>query len=281
MTKNFQDLFRRLQTIVKKVLFYSKELFFKRSYSQFGEDLLLQGFLGEKWSWNYKGFYIDIGAHHPTRLSNTKIYYDVGWRGINVDASCEAIKAFRRARRRDVNVNVGIGKEAGTLDYYRMSLSPMNTFSKEFADQAIDGGVKLLEVVKVPVITMKDLLDRHLPPGQSIDFLSIDCEGLDLEILESNDWGRYRPEFILIEIHTGGRNWEIPDSRVARYLRERGYEIVGQGCVTSLFRRISRSELEVTCSMPEARVQRRAACPVPEALCPVPEARASAKGALC
>ena len=112
--------------------------------------------------------------------------------------------------------------------------------------------MKLLEVVKVPVITMKDLLDRYLPPGQSIDFLSIDCEGLDLEILESNDWGRYRPEFILIEIHTGGRNWEIPDSRVARYLRERGYEIVGQGCVTSLFHRLSCSGLEATHSAPEA-----------------------------
>lgn len=104
--------------------------------------------------------------------------------------------------------------------------------------------MKLLEVVKVPVITMKELLDRHLPHGQAIDFLSIDCEGLDIEILESNDWSCYRPEFILIEIHTGGRNWEIPDSRVARYLRERGYEIVGQSNVTSLFRRLSRFELE-------------------------------------
>lgn len=132
--------FRRLQIIGKKILFYSKKMFFNRSYSQFGEDLLLQGFLGKKWSWNYKGFYVDIGAHHPTRLSNTKIYYDAGWRGINVDASCEAIKAFKRVRRRDVNVNVGIGKEAGMLDYYRMSSSPMNTFSKDFAEHAITGG---------------------------------------------------------------------------------------------------------------------------------------------
>ena len=69
--------------------------------------------------------------------------------------------------------------------------------------------------------------------------MSIDCEGLDLEILESNDWERYRPEYILIEIHTGGRNWEIPSSPVARYLKDRGYELVGQCSVTSLFKRMS------------------------------------------
>ena len=233
------NMFYYVQTLVRKIRFYSKEMFFKRSYSQFGEDLLLQGFLGEKWSWNYRGFWVDIGAHHPRRLSNTKIYSDVGWRGINVDASSEAIRAFDRARPRDINVNVGIGKETGTLDYYRMALSPMNTFSEAFADKAIAGGVKLREVVKIPVITLKDLLDRYLPQGQAIDFLSIDCEGLDLEILESNDWNHYRPDFILIEIHTDGRNWEIPDSCVARYLRERGYEVVGQSVVTTLFRRVT------------------------------------------
>ncbi len=235
-----RDLLHDVQTFVKKARFYSKELFFKRSYSQFGEDLLLQGFLGEKWCWNYKGFWVDIGAHHPKRLSNTKIYSDVGWRGINVDASCEAIKAFERERPRDINVNVGIGKTAGTLDYYRMSASPMNTFSKAFAEKAIEGGVKLRETVKIPVMTLKDLLDRYLPKGQAIDFLSIDCEGLDLEILESNDWNLYQPEYVLIEIHADGRNWEIPNSPVAVYLRARGYEIVGQSVLTSLFRRVTR-----------------------------------------
>ena len=225
---------------LKKILFYSKEITYRRSYAQFGEDLLLRGFLGDKWSWNYKGFWVDVGAHHPVRLSNTKIFSRVGWRGINVDASVDAIAAFNKSRHRDINVNVGIGPESGTLDFYRMSSSPMNTFSKEFADKAIAEGAKLLEVVKVPVITMKELLDKYLPAGREIDFLSVDCEGLDLSILESNDWSKYRPEYILIEIHAEGRNWEIPDCPVSRFLRERGYELVGQGCVTSLYKRISR-----------------------------------------
>lgn len=225
--------------LIKKALFYSKELRYRKSYAQFGEDLLLRGFLGEKWNWNYRGFWVDIGAHHPVRLSNTKIYSEVGWRGINVDASCSAIESFRRCRRRDINVNVGIGKASGTLEYYRMSVSPMNTFSKSFADKAIAEGVKLLDVVKVPVITMKELLDSYLPKGQVIDFFSIDCEGLDLEILESNDWLCYRPEYILIEIHMDGENWRVSSSPVAQYLDSVGYKLVGQGVVTSVFKRIS------------------------------------------
>ena len=121
--------YNRINVLVRKVIFYSREIRGHRSYSQFGEDLLLQSFLGDKWSWNYKGFWVDIGAHHPSHLSNTKVFSINGWRGINVDASREAIVAFNKSRKKDINVNVGIGPEHGTLDYYRMSSSPMNTFS--------------------------------------------------------------------------------------------------------------------------------------------------------
>ncbi len=230
----------QLPDFLRKCFFYSKELRFRRSYSQYGEDLMLCGFMGNKWSWSYKGFYIDIGAHHPRNLSNTKKFYDVGWRGINVEPSAEAIKLFHKARKRDINVNAGIGTECGVLDYYRLSCSPMNTFSKQFAESAIaNGDVSLLGVVKVPVMTMEMLLDKYLPEGQDIDFVSIDCEGLDLEILKSNNWYKYRPEFVLVEIHTGGKNWEIPQGSVATFLRSVGYELVGQCFVTSLFQRVS------------------------------------------
>lgn len=145
---------------------------------------------------------------------------------------------FNKCRKRDINVNVGIGLESGMLDYYRMSNSPMNTFSKDFAARAVEGGCKIIEVVKVPVITMTELLDRYLSEGQDIDFVSIDCEGFDLSILQSNDWDRYRPEYILIEIHVGGENWEIPNCPVLHYLKKQGYEFVGLSYVTTLYKRV-------------------------------------------
>ncbi len=231
-------MWHKIVALIRKCAFYSHEIPFHRSYSQFGEDVLLQGFLGDKWSWNYRGFWVDIGAHDPSNLSNTKAFSINGWRGINVDASSEAIGKFKRGRKRDINVNVGIGLEPGTLDYYRMSSSPMNTFSKEFAERAVTKGVKIVDVVKIPVITLKEMLDRHLPKGQHIDFLSVDCEGLDLSILQSNDWNKYRPDYILIEIHTGGENWRIPGGSVTKYLNEQGYEFAGQGCVTTLYKRV-------------------------------------------
>ena len=230
--------FRRLKTWCKAFW----HVVFDRcrvSYSQYSEDLILSDQMAERLlDTRYNGFWVDIGAHDPIQFSNTKIFADFGWRGINVDASSDAIVKFNRCRKLDINVNVGIGVESGQLDYYRMSLSPMNTFSKEFAERATKEGVKILEVVKVPVMTMRELLDKYLPKGQHIDFFSIDCEGLDLSILQSNNWSLYRPDYILIEIHTGGKNWEVPTCPVTQYLNKQGYAFVGQGYVTTLYKRV-------------------------------------------
>lgn len=235
---SIKSFFGSISIFVKKALFYSRELRFRRSYSQYGEDLLLQGLLGNKWGWNYKGFWVDIGAHHPSRLSNTKAFSVNGWRGINVDAASDAIAEFKRKRKRDINVNVGIGSRCGNLDYYKMASSPMNTFSKDLALQMSEKGVRIVDVVKVPVITLKELLDTYLPAGQHIDFLTIDCEGLDFEVLKSNDWNKYRPDYILVEIFTGGKNWEVPTCPVTQYLDAFGYKFVGQGHVTTVYERV-------------------------------------------
>lgn len=206
------------------------------SYSQTGEDMLLLSFLRSRLDdLKYKGFWVDIGAHHPTRFSNTKIFYDSGWRGINVDAMPSAIDLFNRQRKRDINVNVGIGEKRGSLEFFRFSDCAVNTFSQEFAEKVKASGMRYLGSSRVDVITIKDLLDAHLPPGQNIDFISIDTEGLDISILRSNDWSLYRPDYVLIEIHTAGHNERISEGEVCRYLHERGYEFVAQSFSTSLF----------------------------------------------
>jgi FkbM family methyltransferase len=238
MVFEFRKLIDKLTNLVYRLRFGLGEVFFRRSYSQFGEDVMLQGFLGDKWSWKYRGFWVDIGAHHPSKFSNTKVFSRNGWRGINVDASSDAIEIFKRTRRRDINVNLGIGSQSGMLDYYRMSCAAMNTFSKEFAEGAAQRDVKIVEVKKVPVVTMKELLDKYLPDGQCIDFISIDCEGLDLAILQSNDWGKYRPDYLLVEIHSDGMNWNIPACAVSVYMHEQGYEFVGQGVMTTIYKKV-------------------------------------------
>lgn len=209
------------------------------TYSQYGEDAMLKGFVEDRiLDPDYKGFWVDIGAHHPDRFSNTKMYYDCGWRGINVDALPAAIKIFDNKRPRDINVNVGIGETPGTLEYFMFADYATNTFSREFAEKVMARGVSCIGVTKVDVITLKDLMRKYLPPKQHIDFFSIDTEGLDISILRSNDWALYRPDYILIEIHTEGHNENVIGGAVHQYLQKQGYEFAAQGLCTTLFKRV-------------------------------------------
>ena len=209
------------------------------SFSQYGEDLLLRSFMADIFDdVNYKGFWVDVGAHDPFRFSNTKMFSDRGWTGINIDAMPGAIEKFKKARPRDVNVNVGVGPEKGELDYYMFADYATNTFSRDFAERMSANGANLLGTRKVQVKPLREILDEHVPKDRHIDFFSIDTEGLDLTILQSNDWKLYRPDYILIEIHTGGKNWEIPSCSITKYLNDHGYAFAGQGYVTTLYQRV-------------------------------------------
>ena len=210
----------------------------RMTYSQTGEDALLRAFLAARLGdARYQGFYVDIGAHDPTRFSNTKMFWQKGWRGINVDAMESAIRKFRKARPGDVNVWTGIGGASGELAFYEFDEPTLNTFSETERDEVLSrGAFHLVATSKVPVTTLKDLLDTHLPEGRRIDFLTIDVEGMELEILRSNDWERYRPDYILVEVHAGASIERVSGSEIARFLQAHGYVHAGQTLFTSLFR---------------------------------------------
>ena len=213
-----------------------------KTYSQYGEDACLRGFMDRRCrDREYRGFWVDIGAHHPTRFSNTRMFSELGWRGINVDAMSDAIELFRKRRPNDINVNVGVGSVPGELDYYQFPDHAYNTFVKARVDElAREWGHELVEgrdyhVCKVPVVTLRELLDECLPSGQKIDFLSVDAEGMDLEILKSNDWEKYRPDYVLAEVE--GALSDAGGSEMVRFLRAVGYELAGRCFVTAIFKR--------------------------------------------
>ena len=166
------------------------------SYSQDGEDMILRRiFEGEK-----PGFYVDIGAHHPRRFSNTFHFHRQGWSGLNVDPNPDAIEAFGRERPSDINVCVGVSDKAGSLVYHVFNEPALNTFDADLAaERALLPHYHLVGKRDVPVRRLDDLLQERLPSGQRIDFLSIDVEGLDLAVLRSNDWKRFRPRIVLAE----------------------------------------------------------------------------------
>ena len=145
------------------------------AYSQDGEDMILRRLFERQKS----GFYVDVGAHHPYRFSNTCYFYRRGWRGINIDPNPDAIEAFRRERPSDINICVGVSDSAGSLSFHFLNEPALNTFDADLAaDRARSPGYRLVEIRSVSVRRLDDLLAEYVPPGQRIDFLSIDVRRL-------------------------------------------------------------------------------------------------------
>jgi len=202
------------------------------SYSQEGEDLVLSRIFGSQ----RNGFYVDIGAHHPFRFSNTAIFYRRGWRGINIDPLPGTTKLFDKYRAGDINLEIGVGASSGQLTYYMFNDPAVNTFDKELAEVCEKTGEftrigdKTVEVLPLSVI-----LDRHLPLDQQIDFMTIDAEGLDFDVLQSNDWNRYSPTIIVLEsLSTADSIEGTLAAPSVVFLAEHDYQLVGK-TVNSVF----------------------------------------------
>jgi len=203
-----------------------------KSYSQEGEDMVLARILGTLGV--TKGFFVDIGAHHPARFSNTYYFYRRGWRGINVDALPGTKKLFRRMRPRDITIECGVGSQEGVLKYFAFNEPALNTFSEQEAKKKDRPPYYIINTIQIPVVTLKQILDEHLPLGTKIDFMTIDAEGFDHEVISSNDWGRYRPRVILIELlNTGIENLDAHPT--AQLLHSQNYRVFAKTYNTFFF----------------------------------------------
>ena len=120
MFKNW--LFKSLAFYFRNLPIYSP--WAQRSWSQEGEDMVLRRIFEKK-----NGFYVDVGAHHPIRFSNTYFFYRIGWSGINIDAMPGSMQAFKKSRVRDINLELGVSNHNANLDYYIFNDTALNTFS--------------------------------------------------------------------------------------------------------------------------------------------------------
>jgi FkbM family methyltransferase len=203
-----------------------------RSWSQEGEDQILRRIFERK----KNGFYVDIGAHHPKRFSNTFLFYKQGWHGINIDAMPGSMRAFQKTRPRDINLELGIGEEQSTLDYFVFNEPALNSFSRDLSEKehASDSVYLINEVIKLNVLPLSELLKQYLPDGQNIDFMSVDVEGLDLQVLKSNDWKKYRPSYVLAEV-LGSSLREIDKSEIGQFMFDNGYDLYAKSLNTVFF----------------------------------------------
>lgn len=223
VTACWQFLLRRLR--IRYINKYAKV-----SFSQEGEDLLLRRIFENIGS----GFYIDIGAHHPHRFSNTHIFYQLGWRGINIEPNPEIYDLFKKKRSHDINIQKGVSTQAGKLTYYMFNEAALNTFDGDLAHEYENETYKIKKEVLIDVCRLDDLLDENLPDGVTIDFMSVDVEGHDLSVLKSNDWEKYRPKILLVEI-LGFTLARVSESEEHQYLEAQGYEITAKTVNTYLY----------------------------------------------
>lgn len=203
------------------------------AYSQEGEDLILKRIFHEK----RNGVYVDIGCHHPYRFSNTYLFYKRKWNGINIDPRPGTKALFDKYRPRDINLEMGVSKNNATLTYFMYDEPALNTFSREQVEiLANENKHRLVKTIQVETYPLSDILQKYLQPGSPrIDFFTIDVEGLDLEVLGSNDWTNFRPAYVLIESHNASiKNIEQDD--IYKFMKGVEYELFAKTYYTYIYK---------------------------------------------
>jgi FkbM family methyltransferase len=223
-----------LRRSLKNILGYeAADPYLSQSYSQEGEDMVLY----RTFETVQNGFYVDVGAHHPKRFSNTYKFYKLGWRGINIDAMPGSMEPFNKLRPRDINLEIPVSDKEEVLPFHIFNEPALNTFSKELADErSVKPEYRVEKVVDIKTRTLADILKAHLPQSQKINYLSIDAEGFDYQILRSNNWQLYRPELVLVELESDFGNFQQSD--VYRFMKQQGYAFYAKTVKTYFFKNI-------------------------------------------
>lgn len=207
----------------------------RQSFAQQGEDIVLYHLLHD-WMRLESPTYLDIGAADPIQSSNTYLLYCTGSRGVLVEPNPACVAEIRKHRPGDLVVQAGIGPgEAGEADYYVIRGTPtLNTFSPEQVAMYRKGSPQdpVEKVVKMPLVPVNRLITECL--GRAPDLLSIDVEGLDLDILRTLDFATYRPGAIIAEtiVMNGGGS---DNTAIAGLLISKGYVVRGGSLYNTIF----------------------------------------------
>lgn len=217
--------FKNLLNCIKGIfqfLFLIRKLYFSKvkfkHYSQFAEDISISRLFPKR----YKGFFVDVGCFHPKKYNNTYMLYRRGWRGINIDIHSIKIRAFDIARPHDINIASAVSNiEEEVVCYSGGFYSLTTSLNKTFAEKHGNYTKK-----KISCATLTKLIDNSSYKNRQIDFLSVDAESHDLEVLLSLDFSRYNPNLIGVETHYALFS-EVSRSSLFQFLSNLGYELVG------------------------------------------------------
>mgnify|MGYP001279314332 FL=1 len=204
-------------------LYYRNKAYKKRaSYSQDQEDL----FINDYFKKIDNGFYLDIGCYHPIKYSNTALLYNRGWQGINIDMNQTSIDLFKILRKKDKNICAAISSSNKEVTQYIDHLySPVNTIDKNFS-QVISKRIQTKPFSKKNIFTstFTEIVKKYKIQITKIDFLNIDVEGHDYDVLKGIDLLNIKPKIICIEIDNHEKN--LSNQKIKNYLIKFNYKII-------------------------------------------------------
>ena len=225
-------MFDRLKNkihILQNIYLKNKYLIKRKSYAMDGEDTAINVFNKK----TEKGFYVDIGAHHPIQRNNTHLLFKKGWEGINIDVNKFSIDLFNFLRPRDLNLQIAVSDKEGEISFfYQKKFSQLNTTDKEIAKENFQGN---FQEKKVKCQTIQNILDNSKYKNKKIDFLNIDVEGAEMKVLNTLNFEIYDPSLICIEIlgyremQSEQREKEIKNNEIFKFLVNHGYKKVWSG----------------------------------------------------
>ena len=227
-----KSFFKNLKIIHN--LYVKNKCYFKRkSYSQDGEDKILEEIFKNK----NVGVYVDVGCYHPIELSNTALLYNKGWNGINIDISEYSIELFNFLKPDDVNLNLAVSNTNGYVDiFFQKELSKISTINKQKSNRIFQGKVKTKKII---CKTLTEIINETVYKGKKIDFLNIDAEGHDLEVLQSLNFNEYLPDVICVEIFPDQGNFDNFDLKTTaeyKFLYKNNYELYWSGFFSHIFK---------------------------------------------
>ena len=207
------------------------------SYSQSGEDRIIS-FIFE-WIQLKTPTYLDIGAHHPSWLSNTYFFYNNGSNGVCIEPDPYLCKDIIKKRSRDICLNVGIGSgEEKLAEFYVMTSRSLNTFSKLDADTCAEtnnyGMQKIEEILYIPLRNVNDIVEEYF--NSKVNLVSIDVEGLDFEIIKNFDFIKFQPEVFCIEtMRRDNQGKLIKNDELIKYMEDNRYSIYADTFINTIF----------------------------------------------
>lgn len=223
----------RISQLIKNVFHINKKLENKISFSQEAEDLVLSELA--QFNKCYDGLYVDVGAHHPLRFSNTAIYHQRGWRGVNIDATPGSMSEFQRLRPKDINLECAVSNDCRERLFYIYNEPALNGIDNDQTSKFQGSRYKLIDTIPVQTLPLKAILEKHFEKLPQSNFLTVDAEGHDLKVLQSNCWNRFRFHWILCELKLNKIS-EIASDSIYQYLHGLGYELKAFTGRTGIFR---------------------------------------------